>query len=330
MIVITGGAGFIGANLVRGFNDLGVDDILVVDDMTNAEKIRNLADCSISDYMDKAEFLRRVERGESVGPVRALFHEGACSDTMASDGRYVMENNYAYSRSLFRFCQERRVQFIYASSASVYGSGTAFAERPENERPLNAYAYSKLLFDQFVRKQQPVRHQCAGLRYFNVYGDREQHKGRMASVAYHFFNQYREQGIVQLFEGSGGYGNGEQRRDFVSVEDVVGVNLFLLEHPGVSGIFNVGTGCSRSFNDVALAVINALRHEEGQGPLTLEGARESGVIEYIPMPEALEGKYQSFTEADIGALRKAGYAEPFLDVEEGVGRYVGRLLERAE
>lgn len=330
MIIVTGGAGFIGANLVKGLNDRGVDDILVVDNMTNVEKIRNLADCRISDYMDKQEFLGRVERGESPGKVQALLHEGACSDTMASDGRYVMDNNFRYSRSLYRFCGEHRVQFIYASSASVYGAGATFEEQPEYELPLNAYAYSKLLFDQYVRKQQPAEFQCVGLRYFNVYGDREQHKGRMASVAYHFFHQYRKLGKVRLFEGSAGYANGEQRRDFVSVEDVVKVNMFLLEHPQISGIFNVGTGRSQSFNDVALAVVNSLRQESGQGLLTLEAAQEAGAIEYIPMPEALAGKYQSFTEANIEALRGAGYEAPLFSVEEGVARYVDRLREKAE
>ncbi|MEA3291267.1 MAG: NAD-dependent epimerase/dehydratase family protein, partial [Pseudomonadota bacterium] len=209
-------------------------------------------------------------------------------------------------------------------------AGATFEEQPEYELPLNAYAYSKLLFDQYVRKQRSTEFQCVGLRYFNVYGDREQHKGRMASVAYHFFHQYRKHGKVRLFEASAGYANGEQRRDFVSVEDVVKVNLYLLEHPQVSGIFNVGTGRSQSFNEVALAVVNSLRQESGQGLLTVEAAQEAGAIEYIPMPEALAGKYQSFTEANIEALRGVGYEAPFFSVEEGVARYIDRLREKAE
>jgi len=168
-----------------------------------------------------------------------------------------------------------------------------------------------------------------GFRYFNVYGDREQHKGRMASVAFHHFNQFRETGKVKLFEGCDGYGNGEQRRDFVSVEDAVAVAMWFLDHPAKSGIFNVGTGRAQPFNDVSMAVVNSLRHAEGKPALPLDELRREGLIEYIAFPEALKGKYQSFTEADIGALRKAGYKQAFLTVEEGVGRYVKQLLERA-
>lgn len=328
MLVITGAAGFIGANLVKGFNLAGRSDILVVDDLTRAEKIVNLADCQFADYMDKHEFLAHAEADTLPGNIEAIFHEGACSDTMASDGRYVMQNNYAYTRSLYEYCGRHQVQFIYASSASVYGSGSEFAEKPENEQPLNAYAFSKWAFDNHVRANPPQDFQAVGLRYFNVYGPRERHKGRMASVAYHFFHQYLDSEKVQLFEGSGGYENGEQRRDFVFVEDVFAVNRFLLENPQVSGFFNVGTGASGSFNDVALAVVNTLRQKNDQALLSLADAQKRGVIGYRPMPEALHGKYQSFTEADISTLRSAGFEAPFHDVASGVEKYIDVLWEK--
>ncbi len=327
MIVVTGGAGFIGANIVEALVRRGESSVVVVDDLTRAEKVRNLADLPVSDYMDKDEFREAIRAEALPGDVRAVFHEGACSDTMATDGRYVMDNNYAYSRDIFQFCRRSGARMIYASSASVYGNSERFAESPENERPLNAYAYSKFQFDNFVRGQADVPEQVVGLRYFNVYGYREQHKHRMASVAWHFFNQYRENGKVRLFEGSGGYEAGEQRRDFVFVEDVVDVNLYFLDNPGVSGIFNVGTGASGSFNEVARAVINALREANGEPPVDTAALVADGSIEYIPMPEALAGKYQSFTEADLGALRASGCDVAFHDVARGVRKYVQWLLD---
>ena len=332
MHVVTGGAGFIGANLVKALNQRGVDDILVVDDLERADKFRNIADCEISDYADKREFLALVERGAfGKKKLKAIFHEGACSDTMEHNGLYMMQNNYEYSKALLHYCQNKKIPFIYASSAAVYGAGKTFREEREHESPLNVYGYSKFLFDQYVRRLLPKKTaQIAGFRYFNVYGDREGHKGRMASVAFHHFNQFRESGKVKLFEGNDGYGNGEQRRDFVSVEDAVAVNLFFLEHPSKSGVFNVGTGRSQPFNDVAGAVVNGLRKAEGKPALGLKDMQQQGLIEYIPFPEALKGKYQSFTQADIGALRKAGYKKEFLTVEQGVGRYVEQLLARAK
>jgi ADP-L-glycero-D-manno-heptose 6-epimerase len=246
---------------------------------------------------------------------------------METDGRYMMENNYRYSLDLLDWCQRFDIPFIYASSASVYGAGRVFRESREHEGPLNVYGYSKFLFDQVVRRRLAGRSaQIAGFRYFNVYGPRESHKGRMASVAFHFFNQYVKDGRVRLFEGSAGYGPGEQIRDFVSVEDAVKVNLFFLDHPEISGIFNVGTGRAQSFNDVARATVNAVRRARGQPALTLAQLRESGVIEYIAFPPQLVGKYQSYTEADVSALRGAGYREPFLSVEDGVERYVGSRI----
>ena len=326
MIIVTGAAGFIGANLVKRLNDRGVSDILAVDNLTNAEKVKNLDGLEIADYMDKEEFYNSMLSSQSFPKISAVLHEGACSDTMAADGRYVLHNNFTFSKALYHFCQQHQAQYIYASSASVYGGGSVFRECPEFESTLNVYAYSKLLFDHYIRRhsgsgaQSDI--QCVGLRYFNVYGPREQHKSRMASVAWHFRNQYLAEGRVRLFEGSGGYGNGEQRRDFVSVEDVVAVNMFMLENPGVRGIFNVGTGRCQSFNDVAVAVINTLRKNNGEDALELKQAVDGNIIEYIPMPDALKGKYQSFTEADISNLRAAGYDSAFYNVGQGVARYM--------
>jgi ADP-L-glycero-D-manno-heptose 6-epimerase len=325
--VVTGAAGFIGSNIVRALNDRGVTEIIAVDNLTQAEKFRNLTDCELADYIDKGEFLDYLGAGDLDGMVDAVIHQGACSDTMEGDGRYMMDNNYRYSLALLDFCQEERVPFLYASSASVYGAGPTFREGREFEAPLNVYGYSKFLFDQVVRRRlADLGAPVAGFRYFNVYGPREDHKGRMASVAWHFFHQYRADGRVRLFEGSGGYAAGEQRRDFVSVADVVAVALHFLSRDGRSGVFNVGTGACQSFNDVAVATVNACRRAAGEAPLELAELRARGVIEYIPFPEALRGKYQSYTEADLTALRGAGYDAPFLTVEEGVGRYVDWLL----
>jgi ADP-L-glycero-D-manno-heptose 6-epimerase len=322
-LVVTGAAGFIGSNLVKALNARGERDIVAVDNLTRGDKSVNLADLEITDFVDKREFLRRIEDGKVASTVRVVFHQGACSDTMESDGRYMMENNYDYSMKLMAWCAARGVPFIYASSASVYGGGSVFREEREFEAPLNVYGYSKFLFDQAVRRHlRSAAAQVAGFRYFNVYGPRETHKGRMASVAFHFYNQYLKDGKVRLFEGSAGYAAGEQLRDFVSVEDAVKVNLFFFDHPGVSGIFNVGTGRAESFNEVARATVNAVRATRGEKPLGIAELRSAGAIEYVPFPAQLVGKYQSYTQADLTRLREAGYKDPFLGVEEGVGRYV--------
>ncbi len=326
--VVTGAAGFIGSNLVKALNGRGENNIIAVDNLTHADKFRNLADCDIADYLDKEDFFDKLEEGFFDGLLTAVLHQGACSDTMESDGRYMMKNNYRYSLDLLNYCQNEEVPLLYASSASVYGAGKVFRESREFEAPLNVYGYSKFLFDQVVRRRWSRRTaQVVGLRYFNVYGQREAHKGRMASVAYHFFNQYRAEGHVKLFEGCDGYADGEQLRDFISVEDVVKVNMHFLDHPGKSGIFNLGTGRAQSFNDVAVATVNALRAAQGAGALTQEEMRRQQLIRYIQFPEQLKGKYQSYTQADVGALRAAGYDEPFLNVEQGVARYVNYLLD---
>ena len=329
-IIVTGAAGFIGSNIVKGLNARGISDIVAVDNLSNGQKFKNLADCDIAHYLDKHEFIRQVR--EHIFPfddIEAVFHEGACSDTMNHDGKYMMDNNYQYTLDLLDWCQDERIPFLYASSAAVYGKGETFREERELEEPLNVYGYSKFLFDQVVRRriEEGLTAQVAGFRYFNVYGMREQHKGRMASVAFHHFNQYREQGYVNLFGGYDGYPEGGQSRDFVSVEDVVKVNLFFLDNPEKSGIFNLGTDRSQPFNDLAAATVNACRAAEGKDRLPLESLVKHGLIRYTEFPDALKGKYQSFTQADITRLRDAGYEEEFLTVEQGVDRYVDWLFE---
>jgi len=322
-IIVTGAAGFIGSNLVRALNRRGEKRIIAVDNLTKAEKFRNLVDCDLIDYIDKLDFIERLQSGHFDGEIHAVLHQGACSDTMETDGRYMMENNFRYSQILLDWCLDQDVPFLYASSAATYGGSSVFREERPHETPLNVYGYSKFLFDQIVRQRLPkATSQIAGFRYFNVYGPHEQHKGRMASVAFHHFNQYRSEGKVRLFEGTHGYDNGEQRRDFVYVDDVVAVNLWFLDHPDKSGIFNLGSGRAQSFNEVAVATVNACRALDGDPPLGLDAMCASGLIEYIPFPEALKGKYQAFTQADLTRLHQAGCQLPMASVEEGVAQYV--------
>jgi ADP-L-glycero-D-manno-heptose 6-epimerase len=324
--IVTGAAGFIGANVVRALNARGERDIIAVDNLTRGDKFHNLVDCEIADYFDKTAFLDELASGAFEGAIEAVLHQGACSDTVEADGRYMMDNNYRWSIELLEYCQSEEIPLVYASSAAVYGGGGVFRESREHERPLNVYGYSKFLLDQFVRRQLPERTApIVGLRYFNVYGPGERHKGRMASVAMHFFDQYRASGRVRLFAGSDGYGDGEQRRDFVSVDDVAAVNLHFLGAADASGIYNCGTGRAQTFNDVAVATVNACRTKAGDPQMTLEQMRAAGLIEYFQMPADLARKYQSFTEADLSQLRRAGYGKSFLGVDEGVRRYVDAL-----
>jgi ADP-L-glycero-D-manno-heptose 6-epimerase len=308
MIIVTGGAGFIGSNLVLGLNARGYDDILVVDHLTNGVKYRNMVDCRIADYLDRSTFLERLRQGAfQAETIEAIFHQGACSTTTEWDGQYMMDNNYEYSKILFHYCQSHKIPFIYASSAAVYGADPSFKEALAYEGPLNVYGYSKFQFDQYLRRQTKLTAQVVGLRYFNVYGPREAHKGSMASVAFHLNNQIKTSDELKLFEGCDGYNDGEQRRDFIYVGDVVDVNLWFLDNPQVSGIYNCGTGRSQTFNDVANAVINY---------------HQRGYIKYIPFPEHLKGCYQSYTEANLEHLRAAGCDHQFKSVEQGVQLYM--------
>lgn len=327
-IFVTGAAGFIGANNVKALNQHGHTDVVAVDNLERADKFRNLTDCELSDYLDKREFIDLVQRRALPKP-EVVFHQGACSDTMEANGRYMMENNYRYTLALLDWCQEQKVPFIYASSASVYGMGPNFIEKREFERPLNVYGYSKFLFDQIVRQRlSTLKAPVIGLRYFNVYGPREAHKGRMASVAFHHFNQFRSEGKVKLFQGSHGYANGAQQRDFIYVDDVVAANLHFWDKP-VSGIYNLGTGRAQSFNDVALTVVNTLRQNAQQPALSLKDAVSQGLIEYIPFPAVLVGKYQAFTQADTTQLRSAGFTADMNTVQQGTAAYMQWLLKQA-
>jgi len=336
-IVVTGAAGFIGSNIVKGLNARGLNDIIAVDDLTQGDKFRNLASLRIADYVDASAFYEDFVQG-AFGQVEAVFHEGACSDTMESNGKFMMDNNYATSVGLFQACQKRGARLLYASSAATYGGSDTFKEEAAYERPLNVYGYSKLLFDQRMRRECGINFersmmgktsQVVGFRYFNVYGPHEQHKGRMASVAFHQFNQFVAEGKVKLFGTYGGYANGEQRRDFVFVDDVVAVNLWFFDHPGISGIFNLGSGRAQPFNDVASAVVNTMRGIQGKTTLTLEAMVSAGVIEYLLFPDALRGKYQCYTQADLASLRATGCEHAFVDVQTGVSSYVQWLNQPA-
>jgi ADP-L-glycero-D-manno-heptose 6-epimerase len=312
MLIVTGGAGFIGSNIVRGLNAAGRDDIIVVDDLSDGRKFFNLVDCSIADYWDKSTLFDRLLA--LAVPPEAVLHQGACAVTTEWDGRYMLDENYQYSVDLLAYCQNNKLPLIYASSAAIYGASTAFSEHDSSlERPLNVYGYSKMLFDRYVRRHAfSDGAQVVGLRYFNVYGPGEAHKGPMASVVWHLTREFKETGEMRLFQGSHGYADGEQRRDFIHVDDVVQVVLWFLAHPGQSGIYNVGTGASASFNDLARAVI------EYQG---------GGSIRYVPFPEKLEASYQPFTEADLSALRAAGYRGEFADIRTGVHRYLDTIAD---
>ena len=307
-IIVTGGAGMIGSNIIEGLNKSGHNDIIVVDHLKDGKKFRNISDLDISDYYDKKDFISLIKDGNDFGQIDAVYHEGACSNTLEWDGQYMMENNYEYSKVLLHYCLDRKIPFFYASSAATYGDSTVYKENPENENPINIYGYSKYLFDQYVRRHESsFESQVVGFRYFNVYGPKEQHKGSMASVAFHLNNQIEAGGNPILFEGSGGFDNGEQRRDFIFVGDVVKVNLWMMAHSDVSGIFNIGTGNSQSFNEVANSVINY--HGKGE-------------INYIPFPDELKDNYQSFTEADLTKLRTTGFDGSFKTVQEGVKEYM--------
>ena len=313
MIIVTGGAGFIGSNIVKGLNDRGREDILIVDDLTEMVKFKNIQGLKALDYMDKDDFATALANGKFDNvKIDVIFHEGACSDTMEYNGKYMMENNFEYTKNLMHFALKKKIQLIYASSASTYGSGKhGFSEKPACEEALNVYAFSKLFFDNYARRYfDNAESQLVGLRYFNVYGPQENHKGKMASMIFQMFNQWKAEGKVKLFEGFDGYGNGEQTRDFIYVKDVVKVNFFFWDHPELKGIYNCGTGNAHTFNTLAKGVLKYFG---------------SGELEYVPFPEILKGKYQSFTEADSSKLLAAGYDGGFTDIEEAIAEYCALL-----
>lgn len=311
MIIVTGGAGMIGSNIIKALNAQGKTNILVVDNLKNGKKFKNLVDLSIADYMDRDDFLSHIMAGDELGEIEAVFHEGACSATTEWDGKYMMLNNYEYSKEVLHYCLDREIPFLYASSAATYGETDTFIEEPGYEGALNVYGYSKQLFDNYVRalwqsaeQNGESLSQITGFRYFNVYGPREQHKGSMASVAFHLNNQMNAGENPKLFAGSEDF-----KRDFIYVEDVATVNLWFLAQ-GVSGIFNCGTGRAESFTEVAKAVI--AHHGKGQ-------------IETIPFPDHLKGAYQAFTQADLTRLRAAGCDIEFKSVAEGVALYLAAV-----
>ena len=312
MIVITGGAGFIGSNLA---SNLDKDfELLIVDELDKqTSKFRNISDIKYLDCIDKVAFLNLLINDDKKysDDIQMIFHLGACSKTTEKDRNYVMETNFEYSKKLLHFCANNDIPLVYASSASVYGDGKVFKEDPHNESSMNYYAESKLLFDNYYRDHiTKIKSQVSGLRYFNVYGPREGHKDGMFSVMYSFYNQLEKYNQIKLFKGSHGYDDGEQRRDFIHVEDTVKVKIWLMQNK-VSGIFNVGTGKSRSFNDVAKNMISVL---------------EKGHLEYIDFPDGLKEQYQAYTQADMSNLINSGYEDDFLSLEEGVDKYV-RWLE---
>ncbi|PWC19844.1 ADP-glyceromanno-heptose 6-epimerase [Brenneria roseae subsp. roseae] len=306
MIIVTGGAGFIGSNIVKALNDIGYRDILVVDNLKDGTKFVNLVDLDITDYMDKEDFIASIVAGDDLGDIDAVFHEGACSSTTEWDGKYMMDNNYQYSKDVLHYCLDRSIPFLYASSAATYGGrNDNFIEARQYEQPLNVYGYSKFLFDQYVREILPhAESQICGFRYFNVYGPREGHKGSMASVAFHLNNQINQGENPKLFSGSENF-----KRDFIYVGDVAAVNLWFWQN-GASGIFNCGTGRAESFQAVADATL---------------AFHKKGSVEYIEFPEKLKGRYQAYTQADLTNLRAAGYDKPFKTVAEGVAEYMAWL-----
>jgi len=332
MMVVTGAAGFIGSNLVRALNRQGHTDILAVDNLTHGDKFANLVPLHIADYLDKEDFRLRLAQNR-LPKIAAILHQGACSSTTERNGRYMMDNNYRCTLEIFEYAQKHKIPLLYASSAAVYGAGPQYVEDPRFEAPLNVYGYSKLLFDQLLRQRLPgLTAPVVGLRYFNVYGPGEQHKGRMASVARHNMMQYQEQGHVRLFDGWDGYAAGGQMRDFIHVDDVAAVNLFFLNRSntsGMSGVFNCGTGRAQPFNDVAATVVNTLRAAQGQPALALPDLVAQNLLRYIPFPDDLKGRYQSHTQADLTRLRSVGFDAPFMTVQQGVAAYVQTMRQGA-
>lgn len=310
MIIVTGGAGFIGSNIVRALNERGRADIFIVDDLGDGDKYKNLIGLRFIDYQHKDDFLQLITGNSAFGSnIDAVFHEGACSDTMVYDVNYMMKTNYDYSKEILRFCLRKQIPLIYASSASVYGTGKkGFREDEACENPINPYAFSKLMFDRYVQQFLPTaKSKIIGLRYFNVFGPQESHKGKMASIFHQIYRRMKLGGSPKLFKGTDGFGDGEQKRDFIYVKDVAKINLWCLDNDVASGIYNCGTGHAHTFN----AVANAM----------LESMHSKMKITYCDFPDELRGKYQSFTEADMKKLTAAGYKGGFTNFVLAVEEY---------
>jgi len=309
MIVVTGGAGFIGSNLVKALNQRGITDIIVVDDLTHGMKFKNIVNCDVLDYFDKHQFLQKIMRNEFKADfIQAIFHQGACTSTLELNGQYLMENNFEYSKQLLHYCMRQTIPFIYASSAAIYGTSPVCQENSIYETPINVYAYSKLMFDRYVQRYlNSASSQIVGLRYFNVFGPNETHKGIMKSVIQHFYNELIEKQRITIFDHIPHCESGEQRRDFIYVNDVIAVILWFFDNHAQRGVFNVGRGQNISFNEIARLLIEKLGY---------------GVMRYQPIDESLLKFYQTNTQADLSKLRSAGYSQPFTTLEEALGHYM--------
>ena len=321
MIIVTGGCGMIGSNIVLALNKIGIKNILIVDDLSDGRKFFNISDLDFEDYIDKEAFLNLIKNDYNFGKVELVFHQGACSSTTEWDGKFLMNNNYEYSKILLKWSQKINARFIFASSASVYGLGVnGFTENINCEKPINPYAFSKLCFDNYLRKIiNKANTQIVSLRYFNVYGPRENHKDKMASTILHFHNQIKKENNCKLFKGIDGYKNGEQMRDFIFVEDCADINLWFMKNETNSGIFNVGTGKAMSFNNVAE---NVLKWHK------IQNKKFNGGIEYIEFPEELKGFYQNYTKANINKLRSIGYKKEFTSLNQGIIKYIEWLEKK--
>lgn len=318
-IIVTGGAGFIGSNIVAALNERGEENILVVDELGGDEKWKNLAGLRFEEYQEKDDFRAAMQYERVTTDVEAVFHMGACSSTTEKNASFLTDNNYRYTRELCDWCLQHDVRFIYASSAATYGDGSQGYSDAEEAipglRPLNMYGYSKQMFDLWALRHEALD-RIVGLKYFNVYGPREDHKGDMRSVIHKAYGQILETGEVKLFKSyKPEYRDGEQVRDFIYVKDAVAATLFFYDHPAVSGLFNCGTGKARTWNDLVKAVFAAM----GKAPK----------ITYIDMPDYLREKYQYRTEADVTKLREGGYNKPFTSLEDGIRDYVtGYLMKK--
>ncbi len=324
MIIVTGAAGFIGSAFIWKLNCMGITDILAVDKLRDGDKWFNLRKRKYSDWMDKELLFSWLEKEENAKKISGVVHLGACSATTEKNGDFLMSNNYEYTKTLWLFCTERNINFVNASSAATYGLGELgynddmSIDDYQKLMPLNKYGYSKKFLDDWAFKQEKTPNQWIHVKFFNVYGPQEYHKERMASMVYHTFNQYSENGKVKLFKShKEGYEDGEQLRDFIYIKDVVDILYFYLFEKIESGIYNLGTGKARSFYDLAL---NTIRAKESNLDIN-----SKDVIEFVPMPEDLRGKYQYFTEATMQKLNRAGYSKPFYTLEEGIKDYVKYL-----